>query len=147
MARVDTHQCRKRFITQVIKYENCLPRRIFTHSCEGSCTTRTYLSETNPFKITRTCYQCKEAVAKERKVKVLCPDRDGLMPYMRKVIAIQVPQKCQCEQCSFLSVETAKDIKWWRVRMKFRISINLVRHSWKDFLGYWRYICKKSKQW
>jgi len=93
--------CTRRISTQLLTYKDCVPKRVFTHSCVGSCITHAQVSPTNPLVLEHTCYQCKEAVIKLRRVRMRCPNPEGPKRFRSVTIEVPVPQECMCQLCSF----------------------------------------------
>ena len=92
--------CRRRLSVQIIRYEDCVPKRLLTYSCVGTCSTHAQIASSYPFEIERTCYQCMESVVQDRRVKLKCPDADGPSLFKDVRITIQVPKQCMCEVCN-----------------------------------------------
>ena len=98
--------CRRRLSVQTISVNDCLPKRLLTYSCSGECSTHAQISSTYPFDITRTCYQCKETVLRDRRVKVKCPSKDAASRFMDVYMTVKVPGGCMCQVC-----ETVDDVE------------------------------------
>lgn len=91
--------CRRQLTVQIIRYNDCIPKRLLTYSCNGSCSSDSHLSATYPFGITHTCLQCKESIIHDRKVKIKCPNYDGISRFKNIHINIPVPKTCLCQRC------------------------------------------------
>ena len=57
------------------------------------------ISKTNPYDITRTCYQCKETTLRDRRVKVKCPGGDRQSRFIDAYMVVKVPGGCMCQVC------------------------------------------------
>ncbi|KAL4234456.1 hypothetical protein ACF0H5_006102 [Mactra antiquata] len=102
--KVNTTTCKRQVTRQTITYKDCLPKRILTRACVGSCVTSASVSSTNPLQITRSCFQCKESIIRQKKVRLTCPNPEGPQPFRRILIEVPVPMECMCESCSFHDV-------------------------------------------
>ena len=91
--------CRRRFSVKTIQYNDCQPKRLLTYSCVGTCSTHAQISSTYPFDIIRTCYQYKERVVEDRRVKIKCPSTEGQSLFKDVFINVQVPKRCMCQVC------------------------------------------------
>lgn len=110
---VEGSSCTRRITTQLLAYKDCFPKRVFIHSCVGSCITHAQVSPTNPLVLEHTCYQCKEAVIKKRRVKMKCPDPGSPKRIKNVVIEVPVPQECMCQSCSFEdTVNISKEVDY-----------------------------------
>ena len=91
--------CRRRFSVEVIRYNDCQPKRLLTYRCDGTCSTRAQMSLSFPFNITHTCYQCRETDIDDRRVKIKCPSMDGPSRFKDVFITVHVPKRCMCQVC------------------------------------------------
>ena len=92
--------CKRRLSVKVIQYKDCLPKRLMTYSCTGTCSTHAQISSTYPFDIVRTCYQCKETILRDRKVKLKCPSEDGPSLFRDVYVTVKVLKGCMCQVCN-----------------------------------------------
>lgn len=92
--------CTKTIARQLLTYQNCVPKVLYTHSCVGSCVTHAQVSPTNPLVLEHTCYQCKEYGVKHRRVKVKCPNPEGPKRFKHIFIEVPIPESCLCQRCS-----------------------------------------------
>ena len=104
--------CKRRLSVQTINIKDCLPKRLLTYSCSGSCSTHAQISSTYPFDIVRTCYQCKETILRDRRVKVKCPSEGDSARFIDVYLTVKVPGGCMCQVCNVKDdVEVTSEIK------------------------------------
>ena len=90
--------CKRRLSVKTITVNDCLPKRLLTYTCSGTCSTHAQVSSTNPFD-TRTCYQCIDTALRDRRVKVKCPSKDATSRFLDVYVTVKVPGGCMCQEC------------------------------------------------
>ena len=94
--------CKRRPSVQTITINECIPKRLLTYTCSGICSRHAHISSTNPFDITRTCYQGKETALRDRRVKIKCPSEEGPLRFIEVYMTVKVPGGCICENSSVI---------------------------------------------
>ncbi|KAK3579617.1 hypothetical protein CHS0354_012794 [Potamilus streckersoni] len=91
--------CSKRIIVQSIRYKHCLPKRLLSYACVGSCLSSVRIDTTNQTIMERTCNRCQETVRKATAVQLLCPNPNNSSSLRKVSIDIEIPMECMCTSC------------------------------------------------
>ncbi|KAL3860016.1 hypothetical protein ACJMK2_010190 [Sinanodonta woodiana] len=91
--------CSKRTKVQSIRYRQCLPKRLLSYACVGSCLSSVHIDPNNQSIIEHTCNRCQETVTKTTAVQLLCPNPNNSSSFQKVSIDIKIPMECICTSC------------------------------------------------
>lgn len=94
-------RCNRRFITRIIRKDNCYPKAILSVACIGTCTSYTKPSNDDPWSVERFCECCREGSSREETVNMLCRD-PSTRALINSSLTVMVPTSCMCRPCSVL---------------------------------------------
>lgn len=97
---IEKSKCRRHRIVHTIKSANCVPRRLLSYACQGTCHSYTQLAEdSGNFAFKRNCNCCQEMGQRTAVVRALCRDMRSKKLKMY-AMRIKVPKECMCRPCS-----------------------------------------------
>lgn len=82
-----------------VAYPGCVPRRVMTTACRGTCRSWTFpewVHETGSIHMIENCQCCKPLVRRAISVRLDCPQRAG----HTKKIMVWAGLECRCRPCS-----------------------------------------------
>ncbi|XP_038045198.1 bursicon-like [Patiria miniata] len=92
--------CQRRGLSHLISHEGCMPRRVPSYGCRGSCTSYSRVSPTDYTQMERSCQCCQESDHQVRTVWLNCP---ALFPNTRMQVELKMAMSCNCRPCHGLS--------------------------------------------
>ena len=100
--RMVSSECALRHIQIWLRMKNCIPLRILTRACGGTCPSYTTMSVNDPTKLEANCDCCQYVGRKRKYFAVRC------FTTMRKRKSIKIasfvlPKGCRCRPCSAIS--------------------------------------------
>lgn len=92
--------CSMRYVQMRVKFQNCLPVRIFAPACNGACASHTTTSSIDPQKLETKCECCQYVGRKRKRFGIKCPHKQYKNLYKIRVSSITIPKRCMCRPCS-----------------------------------------------
>nr|QUP51992.1 bursicon-A1 [Urechis unicinctus] len=95
--------CKVRRIIHRVDYQGCLPRRMVSLACQGTCRSYTQVSAGQQHvRLERHCSCCQEVQTVTRNATIRCrndrPYRGR--PFKTVVLRLTLPVRCMCRPCS-----------------------------------------------
>ena len=88
-------QCSLGYGVLNLTYGECVPRRVLTRHCRGSCNSRHQsLIDANS-----ECYNCDVTEVVVRRVSLLCPEPNGRHRFVPRMFDVYIPTRCGCNIC------------------------------------------------
>jgi len=93
-------QCDRKRIIHTIRYLDCIPKRILSFGCEGTCNSYTQPSTSQLGQLVRYCECCQDNDRISRHARIICPNVQGDTPFKYVVVSLSIPTSCLCQPCS-----------------------------------------------
>lgn len=93
-------ECLRRRVAIIIKHGNCLPKRMLSFACQGTCPSYTQVSLTGPSMVERSCQCCQELKPVVRQASIMCPKPNEPRHFRWVVLRLAVPRGCMCRPCN-----------------------------------------------
>lgn len=98
-------QCDRKRIIHTIRYQDCIPKRILSFGCAGTCNSYTQPSASQSGQLVKHCECCQDSDRISRQARIICPNVQGDTPFKYVVVSLSIPTSCLCRPCSPLSLE------------------------------------------
>lgn len=95
-------ECQRRLILRTMRYPNCIPKRIVSFGCKGTCNSYTAPSPSRPDELEHHCQCCQDAERRIRRAIITCPDTESPRQYKNYTVRLAIPTECSCRPCSVL---------------------------------------------
>ena len=82
-----------------IRFRQCIPKRVLSFNCRGTCNSYSSINPANLLTIIRDCNCCKETGFQNARVVLRCPRPSGGRGYRNAHIRVKMPTGCSCRPC------------------------------------------------
>lgn len=91
-------RCERRRTILRVQYSGCLPKRVMSYHCSGSCPSSVKPHPYIPLQYERQCQCCREVQSTRRRIRLLCSQRH-MQPVQTFIFAVNIPMSCNCGNC------------------------------------------------
>ncbi|GFS02752.1 bursicon [Elysia marginata] len=91
--------CSLRRSVHTVRFRQCIPKRVLSLNCHGTCNSYSSLNPADLLSIIRNCNCCKETGFANAWIPLRCPKPNGERGYRDAHIRVKVPRGCSCRPC------------------------------------------------
>ncbi|KAL5022152.1 hypothetical protein ScPMuIL_001307 [Solemya velum] len=91
--------CYQRRVVQTVRYGDCLPKRLLTYACVGTCESFSKTSPGTPGTLETSCNCCSAVAVAQRRTSLDCPDPTGETTFTPVIHKVLMPLRCACWPC------------------------------------------------
>ncbi|GFO49712.1 Bursicon [Plakobranchus ocellatus] len=92
-------ECTLRRVGHTIRWRRCIPKRVLSFVCHGTCSSYSTLDSGDLSTIHRNCNCCKETSFRIGIIRLRCPKPSGRRGYRTVTVNAKIPTGCTCRPC------------------------------------------------